>query len=133
MSCDVTSTPSSRLSSITRSIDRANVDGSWEYGFLVFYLFLNLFFIIIFFFGKLGPSRVPSRIGATRTRREFLFRNSYPRYASVGVPASNTSRAVCDLVLHPIANRPRRHGRRYRLLPLFRFFSLLTFAFQHEL
>lgn len=52
-------------------------------------MFVILKFVFFFVFGKLGPSREPSG-RATRTRREFLFRNSYPRYASVGVPASNT-------------------------------------------
>lgn len=48
---------------------------------------------------------MPSRM-ATPTRREFLFRNSYPRYASVGVPAGNTSRAVDRLT--SLRNRPRK-------------------------
>lgn len=76
---------------------------------------------------------MPSRM-ATRTRREFLFRNSYPRYASVGVPAGNTSRAVV-IVLHPFATVLAKQPTVRFALPLATIvtFFLSFLVFQHEL
>lgn len=81
------SKPSRRLD---RSIDRADRStrlGSMD---LVFVILKFVFFC----FWKIRTFPRAESPRATRTRREFLFRNSYPRYASVGVPASNTSRAA---------------------------------------
>jgi len=104
-----------------RPLDRADADGPREYGFSVHY-FLNLFYSFFFFFWKIRTfPRAPSRAPATRTRREFLFRNSYPRYASVGVPASNTSLGCPIAFAFP--SRPRfqlARSRRYGARHCFR-------------